>query len=351
MKDSNQVNRHLKKSLLLMVTSVVTTFFVIEFALTIYDKLSENNNHATTNKLYHAEIDKDLGLVLKRNYQFRARKQDGKNRTIYDVIYTTDQFRRREVENRINIKKPHIILAGCSYIFGEGLNDNETLHFYLNEKLDNYNIYNYASHGSSPNQFLAKLEQASIKNEIKTTGTGYLIYFFVDFHLRRILGSLNVPWTYDMPYYFLDNNQILRRDGNFKTGRKIETHLYLAFNKFKKYSSIFKKINLEIPKSDTSYSIDLAHKIFLKIKDEYLKQLSGEVLIWIHPLSLLNDRISLLINKLQKSGIKVIQTPINHSDTYMISGDPHPSSYFNKLFAEKIIQQLDFNKLVYIKRD
>jgi hypothetical protein len=91
---------------------------------------------------------------------FRSRKclencESGK--TIYDVTYTIQQGALRYTPQD-NIGKKTALFFGCSYTFGEGLNDNETLPYYFEKVLPHYKVFNVGFHGYGAHQMLRALE-------------------------------------------------------------------------------------------------------------------------------------------------------------------------------------------------
>lgn len=81
--------------------------------------------------------------------------------TIYDVVYTigNDGYRKDVASERHDV-----FIYGGSYVFGEGLNDNETLSFYLNE---NHGISskNLGVHGYGLHQALYNIQQGVTSSE------------------------------------------------------------------------------------------------------------------------------------------------------------------------------------------
>ena len=75
--------------------------------------------------------------------------------TIYDVVYTIgpDGYRRDVVSENYNA-----FIYGGSYVFGEGLNDNETLSYFLNEN-HGISVKNLGVHGYGLHQALYNIQQ------------------------------------------------------------------------------------------------------------------------------------------------------------------------------------------------
>jgi len=78
---------------------------------------------------------------------------------LFNVLYTTDEKGRRITADNQSTADTLILLFGCSYTYGEGLNDDETFAWQLSELLGpKFQVYNYGFHGYGSHQMLALLE-------------------------------------------------------------------------------------------------------------------------------------------------------------------------------------------------
>ena len=108
----------------------------------------EESTYATQS---YKDYIKGLGFVP-REGTYSSKKISSKNEIIYDVIYNIgkDNFRKSLFEG-----KPSIHLFGGSMTFGEGLNDNQTLSYYLsknyNLKTKNFGVHGYGIEQSEDN--------------------------------------------------------------------------------------------------------------------------------------------------------------------------------------------------------
>lgn len=84
-------------------------------------------------------------LLPLKNYSGQASLIDTKtNFTIFSHNVITDEYRRRisrplGSNNRAN---KHILMLGCSYVFGTGVENNETISWQMNEQQSSYEVYN-----------------------------------------------------------------------------------------------------------------------------------------------------------------------------------------------------------------
>lgn len=162
------------------------------------------------------EPDAVLAMVNKKNakvpYHFvQAGEVLPKTR---DTYYTTDQWGTRLTARSAATHSQYFLaLMGCSMIFGQGINDDETLSYYLQKELPQAHSYNFGVSGYGPHQLLAWLESGSIKKQVQEK-KGIGIYSFITDHIYRVTRSHGIiaEFAPGQPYYRADENKIPRRD-------------------------------------------------------------------------------------------------------------------------------------------
>jgi len=353
-------NRELILNFILLFFSIILIVFLIElvsfiFIINDFSGIAtrfEKEEQVISYNLDNIERIDDLGPVLKKNnYQRSYKSYLGK--VIYDVIYSTDGYRRRTVHKKYTQNNSHIILFGDSNIFGVGLDDNETLQYMFNEILPGYNIYNYAVFGYGPQQMVVLLEKGNLPQEVKSNN-GLAIYSLHTGHIYRAIGSTRTMWAFQYPYYYLDKNDTLQREGFIKTGRPIRTYIYSKFSKIKKRSNFLKLISSDLPLWISKNDVHLTSKIIIKAKELYEKQFNGTFYVLNHPFngesrsfqSRKNDDLVKLLIKNNVTVLNyatVLSYPLVNLTHYEIQGDGHPNAKLNKLLASKLAK--DLNKL------
>lgn len=103
-------------------------------------------------------------LPLHGNYTSKKLSRNGD--ILYDVTYSIgdDGFRITPQSN--DSVQVHINFLGCSFTFGEGLNDNETLPFSLQASNEHISVKNYGMHGYGVHQALRIVETKSLTGDI-----------------------------------------------------------------------------------------------------------------------------------------------------------------------------------------
>lgn len=264
----------------------------------------------------------------------------------YRAHYTTDEFGRRRgylpEESSSNL-----IFLGCSFTFGQGVNDEETFAYRTGLKSHSLTI-NMGVPGSSPSVILQSLKLKS-RNflgavpEKKTT----VIYTLIPEHIIRVIGTISYfrshPLGYKMDPYITENNGVLIHGKNFSddhTGSKAILNQLArwdfprAFNidypqingeHFRLVSLILREIEAEIRKQVPQtkkfyvafFPTGNARKIFHDFRD-YLKA-EGKIQILDYSSINLN---TLLLN------------------SYFLKHDGHPSPLTHDLYADLLMHDI-----------
>lgn len=101
----------------------------------------------------------------------------------------------------LNYKKAPIVLFGCSYTYGEGLKDNETISYKISE-LSKRPVYNRACLGWGLQHILYQLRRKDFYSYTKIPE--YFIYILIDNHLSRLFRyQFPPPYGYALLRYKL----------------------------------------------------------------------------------------------------------------------------------------------------
>ena len=86
---------------------------------------------------------------------------------LIDVVYEIDGSGRRitPIEDR-QPRNEFLLFFGGSFTYGAGLNGNETPPFYAASRARTFQPYNYAFHGCGAAEMLARLESATLPNQV-----------------------------------------------------------------------------------------------------------------------------------------------------------------------------------------
>ncbi len=134
-----------------------------------------------------------------------------------NVVYHTDEFgRRRTVQGRDDWRR-FAMFAPCSFSFGDGVNDDETLPSQFAEQVagEKIAVYNYGVNAWGPNNLLALMTDPRFPAGIPEK-QGFVIYSFVGDHIERVIGRrsfLTLNRKLSIPHYVEARDGTLRRTG------------------------------------------------------------------------------------------------------------------------------------------
>ena len=255
---------------------------------------------------------------------------------VNDVDYNFNYSRQRINPFRPNKNaKKFALLFGGSIMFGEGLNDHETIPALFQKEFPEYRVHNFSYRGYGPQQMLANIESGLVDRQVKTDD-GVIAYTYYALHLQRVIGSLAmIRWAGGKhPYYYLDRDGKLTRNGEFSTGRKWTTLLYFILSK----SAIFTSLGLDIPPKITNEHRRLACRILNRSRFK-LRVLypTAKFLLVIGPTSARND--PMVEGCFKRWGIDYLDLRTDNAEIvskYHIQNDGH----LNSVGVQYILRQM-----------
>ena len=241
-----------------------------------------------------------------------------------------------------------VIFFGCSFTFGEAVNDDETLPYLFGKYSDwNYRVYNFGFEGYGPHQMLAALKNGIVTNIVQESPK-VIVYHGIMDHVYRVAGGHS--WIKYGPKYALQNGDLVQV-GHFDDDKTpfVERQLLKSF--------VYKKIADGL--SRKMLSEQEAAELLIEIvtaSGNNIKQLYPDsefiVLLWDKwknedpALSQCYDQI---IDQLRKEGISVhevksiIPTYAQERDKFLVRNNGHPNplaydkiaEFISKLMAEE----------------
>ena len=265
------------------------------------------------------------------------------NDTIYDVKYTTDLLGRRQTPRPVNKKSDtSVVFIGCSFTYGEGLNDDQTYPYFVGKLLSSdINVFNLGIRGAGPNDILFDLEQRHPDFFDIPAKKIILVYGFISNHLERIscsyrcYGSQN--WLLEKPKYIMENGQAVWA-GNFKddySNPLIGSILRLF------YFTTKAEVPLNLTTVESKENIILYYKILEKIHKKLNKkyEIVANYSVYLNMFS----NAQSLINKMEEANATNLFKPIiipypelaakTDFNSFFIPIDRHASSFSNEVTA------------------
>jgi hypothetical protein len=279
----------------------------------------------------------ELGfLPLPGRYTSKKLSEGGD--TVYDVVYSIGEDRFRITPQTNHTAQIHINFFGCSFTFGEGLNDNETLPYFTHFLADHISVKNYGMHGYGVHQALRILEGTQdVRGNINFMLTA-------PWHAER---SACVPdYGQGSPKYTLRDDGRLALDGNCPK----PPHWDSLRNRIPRHSNLYRQVNQFIREQRQDGEIDLYLAIINQLNT--LSHARGQRFIvgfikaqdnWF------SGKYSNLkiMDQLTKMGIEVIDLTLASSseqlarEYYIHHLDRHPSAKANEARAMLLKKYLD----------
>jgi hypothetical protein len=258
---------------------------------------------------------------------------------IYEQNYKIDLLSRRETPTDTIAKDKFIAVAGCSFAFGYGVKEDETLSSFLQQQMPGYEGYNYGVSGYGTQHLLVQTREKITPEEVKQK-QGILVYFFIDNHLNRLVGSRRIIklWGENFPYFFLDDEKKLQQNKTFKTGRKWKTLFYKILTN----SAIVDILDLEIPFSISDDDFKLAATVIKESKKEFEKNFPGSKFVVLFcPSSKCSGELAALLAKRNIDFVDYSQLfDINSKEYRSHYSDPHPNGSAYKEIAKKLSEYI-----------
>lgn len=136
-----------------------------------------------------------------------------------DGLRVAPPYRKKDVAGTV-------LFFGCSFTFGEGLRDMDTLPYQVGvQSGGRYRTFNFGVQGYSPNQMLAAIENGIVRRVVDTMPQ-YTFYIAIPDHVWRVAGR--VPWGWHAPRYVLDADGTVSRAGDFENLQPLAERLGLV---------------------------------------------------------------------------------------------------------------------------
>lgn len=176
-----------------------------------------------------------MGFVPKASAVFDETLTRGGTQ-VYRVRYSIDEHHRRITPVEPPQARPCVALFfGCSFTFGMGVNDGETLAAQFGRATDCFLPINYGFSGYGPQSFWVKVQDPHLPQELPNK-RGVAIYTFIYDHLNRLAGAPGVvaTWGARLPWLEEENGRIVQRGlfsgrrpvFNWLLGMVWDLHLY-----------------------------------------------------------------------------------------------------------------------------
>ena len=286
-----------------------------------------------------------LGYAFKKDQQIHKTKTF-KGETIYDVHYTLDSHGRRKIPEVPGEDIPAVLFFGCSFTFGSGLEDHETLPWQFQELSGNQvQAINFGHPGYGPHQSLAMLENQHDLEVISDRKPIAAIYSCISDHVNRAAGRAH--WDPSGPHYQVNPDGSCSYVGPFQTEQQEITHRFLIQSGI--YKTILTRKRYRYSESDIQRFVGILTKMQDTIRQRY--QIDLEILLWP------DHAIEQLQDSLEEANFKIIKVdeiiPEIHNykkrQPFIVHAkDSHPSALSNQLLAAELLRHLKINNPAFL---
>lgn len=287
-------------------------------------------------------VEKGMGYTCKGQGIYKTIRTQG-HKIISDSLVTMD-CPMRFVPGRLANKNSdqNIILYGGSYVFGLGLNDEDTLGANLQAKVKNVNVYNLAIAGWGAHQLLRLLELERLKPSLANNQGGWVVYGLIQDHIDRMLHHPRIvtymPANPDSPYYQVRDKEILYQ-GTFRENFPLYTSFLEAINRTSMGNKLLFASRWLKPLEEQKMICRLVQKSAKILRE----QLNYKLVIFYYPTETIDPSIDQCLRQ--------YATVFDYSDQLkdlrqqnkltIGSHDSHPSALANKRLAELLKRDLD----------
>ena len=304
------------RSMVLITFGVTCAMFLAEAAAAAHNARRSTTRLSREVSLGLTRLDHEFGYALNPGARVSASRK-WSDSTLFHVTYTiTDAGVRR---TRGNPRGDTWLFIGCSFTFGEGVEDHETLPARFSEQLGwEANVVNLAVSGWGPHHMLRVLETDRLGGA--RAPVKHVIYQAIPNHVVRAAGKAR--WDLDGPSYRIYGDSI-RFAGPFHGSAGIRA---LNILRTSDLGQILDRRYRAMPPSDAD--IDLYARIVEKSAALAEKKLGARfsILFWDDDRSRTTKRV---FDRLVATGLPVIRTTSFLSrrelDSLQFPHDNHPT--------------------------
>lgn len=252
---------------------IMATFEGVFWALNRWDEYRHPVVYTST--VTNNRLDRTLGNRLIPNTTSTQIKKIG-DTTILSATYSSDSFGRRNTPRPEGAPPAHhfALFFGCSFTYGTGVANSETLPSQVAKLAPDWHVYNYAFQGYGPNHCLALLDLEDMRPQIsEPDGVG--VFVFIPDHVRRVVGTRKVVCTWphgeNAPCYDWTPDGGVSYRGSFESAHPWRVWFYglLSADQFFKY---FKR---DFPAGTNENEKRLTAAILAAARDRFQKRFPG----------------------------------------------------------------------------
>lgn len=179
--------------------------------------------------------------------------------------YGHDWHRRRVVPNNNGTEKEYAVFMGCSFIFGDGIQDDETSPYFFRFFEPQMHVYNYGLSGGGPHTALRRLENRPLTEEVQES-QGIVFFNYNPSQVNRVVGrSETLAYQSHAPHYVLKEGRA-EFQGSFRDASPVSVRV----QEFVAKSYVLRKLlpTLERTNADYEFYCELMGELKEKVQSQ-----------------------------------------------------------------------------------
>lgn len=304
-----------------------------------------DNSTTTFREKGHWGLKGELGLSPTRPGVLHEKKVAANGQVIYDVVNTIDENLTRKVDSAKD--GPTVAFFGCSFTYGAGVNDADTLPQSFADATDRkYHVVNLGVSGYGPQQMLRALE-TGVYDDMLTKDPKLFVILTAPWHAFRSSCKSATAWF--GPSYSLENGSPAYRGSCADRRPWLARTLTSALRYTGVYEHFFGSYEQPLERADIDLYVGIIGRAAAIAREKYgvptvvlylPDNLSGPQYKFGGAIS--NDRIK---DRLRAEGVDVVDAWVEPGaypgQTLYIPGDGHPTGTLHRIWAKRIKEALD----------
>jgi len=261
------------------------------------------------------------------------------HRVVYDVQYTIEPNGLRSTP-QVPSGTPIALFFGDSFVFGEGLNDGETLPSqWVFASKQHSGALNFGFHGYGAQQALAYLESGRVAEIVADRPVKWVVLSTLPDHVLRTAGRY--IFNSGTPRYVVKNGY-LKRDGMYPN----ETIVGKVLRKSQVVRTVT-RADVYAPATDSDFELyfQVVQAIRNRVKSQYGVELV--ILLWGENEANPDPNYQRILSGFKERKFRVIQVepdvfgPNYVPEEMSIAGDGHPNATANRQVAQYLVRDME----------
>lgn len=279
------------------------------------------------------------------NYKLKIKLSNLKEEKVYNVTINDDGTRSTGLARD---KAPELWIFGCSFVWGQGLNDEETMAYQVQKARPDLKVINFGENGYGNHHALLQIKELIKSKRVPK----YIVISYIDWHSQRniaakeYVAALRTFGPFNSKNFFVEQIDSIRNTIYFKLGipprdEDVRFHFpqaYLDSNELKiRTIPLLKEYVPNVNAGDQGL---ITEKIFDEIYEEARRVNVTPVIL--HMWSSGDYQQDPVVKHLKEKGFLYVDAFRDYSkpEFNMLPYDGHPNAEVNLFYAEKLLKAI-----------